>query len=261
MTKGKIEFKQVSKTFIATSNDKKPVHALGLINLTIQPGEFVCVVGTSGCGKSTLLRMIAGLEKPGSGEVFCDGSLIEEPNLQRGMVFQDHSLFDWMTVKKNLIFALKAAGKYDKKSTLIDTLLHKAGLTEFANSYARELSGGMRQRAALIRSLAVSPNVLLLDEPLGALDSFTRMNLQDYIVELWQERKNTMVMITHDIDEAIYLSNRVIVMKPNAGKITQIVDIPMPYPRNRGSSEFVALRSKLLKFLDFAHEEEQEYYL
>ena len=262
---GKIEFNQVSKTFISTNGynntGKRPVHALGLINLTINPGEFVCIVGTSGCGKSTLLRLIAGLEKPSSGEVFANGELVDRPTPECGMVFQDHSLFDWLTVKKNIIFALKAAGKYEKGSDLVDTLLKKVDLTEFSNSYAHQLSGGMRQRAALIRSLAVSPNVLLLDEPLGALDSFIRMNLQDYIVQLWRERKNTMVMITHDIDEAIYLSNRVIVMKPNAGKITEIIDIPMPYPRNRGSSEFALLRKKLLKHLNFATEEEQEYNL
>ena len=257
----KIEFKQVSKTFLPAEANKKPVHALGLINLVINPGEFVCIVGTSGCGKSTLLRLIAGLEKPNGGEIFCDGELIENPSPNRGMVFQDHSLFDWLTVKKNIIFALKAAGKYEKNSGLIDTLLKKVDLTAFGDSYARQLSGGMRQRAALIRSLAVSPNVLLLDEPLGALDNFTRMNLQDYIVQLWQERKNTMVMITHDIDEAVYLSTRIIVMKPNAGKITAIVENPMPYPRNRGAGEFADIRKKLLKHLSLAAEEGQEYNL
>jgi len=260
--RGKIEIKNVSKTFLPTEPGKRPVHALGLINLTIEPGQFVCIVGTSGCGKSTLLRLIAGLEKPNKGgEIICDGQIVTEPGPDRGMVFQDHSLFDWLTVRKNIIFALKSAGKYQRDNKLIDTLLSKAGIKEFGNSYAKELSGGMRQRAALIRSLAVSPDVLLLDEPLGALDSFTRMGLQDYIVELWKERKNTMIMITHDIDEAIYLSNRVIVMKPNAGKITQILDVAMPYPRNRGSSEFVYLRKKLLRCLDFASEEEQDYNL
>ncbi|MCL2061771.1 MAG: ABC transporter ATP-binding protein [Firmicutes bacterium] len=258
---GKIEIKNVSKTFIPVETDKRPVHALGLINLVIEPGEFVCIVGTSGCGKSTLLRLIAGLEKPNGGEIFCDGELVDKPSPQRGMVFQEHSLFDWLNVRKNIVFALKAAKKYKKHDTLIDTLLQKADLVEFANSYAYQLSGGMRQRAALIRSLAVSPDILLLDEPLGALDSFTRMSLQDYIIQLWRERKNTMLMITHDVDEAVYLANRIVVMKPHAGKITQIVDIPMPYPRNRGSSEFASLRTKLLKHLDFAKEDEQDYNL
>ena len=261
---GNIEINNVSKTYVAASGGKKPTHALGLINLSIKSGEFVCIVGTSGCGKSTLLRLIAGLEKPAKGgEIFLDGALIDGADKTRGMVFQEHSLFDWLTVKKNIIFALKATGKYNKKTadTVVNELLQKAGLTEFADSYARELSGGMRQRAALIRSIAANPSVLLLDEPLGALDNFTRMNLQDYILQLWQERKNTTVMITHDIDEAIYLANRIIVMKPHAGKITKIIDNPMPYPRNRGCTEFLTLRKILLQHLNFATEPAQEYNL
>ena len=265
---GKIEIKNVSKIYAATDKNKNQIQALSAINLTINPGEFVCIVGTSGCGKSTLLRLIAGLEKSTDGIITLDNVIIEKPNSSIGMVFQDHSLFDWLTVKQNIIFALKASGKYSKdkqnksqNEQLINTLLQKAELTKFTHSYSKELSGGMRQRAALIRSLAVFPDVLLLDEPLGALDSFTRMNLQNYIIELWQKHKNTMIMITHDIDEAVYLANKIIVMKPNPGSITQIIENKIPYPRNRANSEYVALRKKLLQHLNFASDEQQEYNL
>ena len=157
--------------------------------------------------------------------------------------------------------ATPSSGRYKEYASTIDPLIEKVGLKEFANSYPHQLSGGMRQRAAVIRSLAVSPDVLLLDEPLGALDSFTRMVLQDEIIRLWKERENTMVMITHDVDEAVYLSNRIIVMSPRPGRIIEIVTVPMSYPRNRGSSEFSSLRTRLLKLLNFAADVEQDYYL
>jgi ABC-type nitrate/sulfonate/bicarbonate transport system ATPase subunit len=259
MNKGAIRIWNLNKTYGADSNEE--LCAIENLSLKILPGEFVSVVGASGCGKSTLLRIIAGLETATRGDVLCDGKEICGASPSRGLVFQEHALFPWMTIRKNIVFALKSSKRYNDFAHTIDPLLEKVGLKDFANSYPHQLSGGMRQRAAVIRSLAVSPDVLLLDEPLGALDSFTRMVLQDEIIRLWQERKNTMVMITHDVDEAVYVSNRVIVMSPRPGRITEIVHIPMSYPRNRGSSEFSALRTHLLKLLNFAADVEQDYYL
>jgi len=258
--KGTIEIKNLNKTY-ARTDMAESLCVIENLSLSIKSGEFVSVVGTSGCGKSTLLRTIAGLEMPTDGEVLCDGKEIRGTSPDRGLVFQEHTLFPWLTVRKNIVFALKSSGRYGKHGDTIDTLLDTVGLTEFANSYPHQLSGGMRQRAAVIRSLAVSPDVLLLDEPLGALDSFTRMTLQDEIIRLWQARGNTMVMITHDVDEAVYMSNRIVVMSPRPGRIAEIVDVPMSYPRNRGTSDFAALRTKLLKRLDFAHEVVQDYNL
>lgn len=258
--KGNIEIQNLNKTFSRTDREGS-FCAIEDLSLTIGAGEFVSIVGTSGCGKSTLLRTIAGLEKPSAGKIFCDGKEVVGTSVDRGLMFQEHTLFPWLTVKKNILFALKAAKRYDTKEKLVDFLMETAGLKEFANSYPHQLSGGMRQRAALIRSLAVSPDVLLLDEPLGALDSFTRMVLQDEIIRLWQERGNTMVLITHDVDEAIYLSKRIVVMAPRPGRISEIVEVPMSYPRNRGTSEFANLRNRLLKSLNFAPDIQEDYYL
>jgi ABC-type nitrate/sulfonate/bicarbonate transport system ATPase subunit len=249
----------LNKTF--TRNDSEDVCAIENLNFLINSGEFISVVGASGCGKSTLLRMIAGIETPTKGDIICDGKKVTGTSPERGLVFQEHALFPWLTVRKNIVFALKSAGRYSEYAATIDPLIEKVGLKDFANSYPHQLSGGMRQRAAVIRSLAVSPDVLLLDEPLGALDSFTRMVLLDEIIRLWQERENTMVMITHDVDEAVYLSNRVVVMSPRPGRISEIVSVPMSYPRNRGASDFAGLRTRLLKRLNFASDTQMDYYL
>jgi len=255
-----LEIKNINKTF--TRTDLRGVLcAIEDLSLRIEAGEFVSIIGASGCGKSTLLRMIAGLDFPTKGEVLFNREPVRGTSPNRGLVFQDHTLFPWMTIRGNIVFALKSSKRYDLYSDTIDTLIETVGLTAFSNSYPHQLSGGMRQRAALIRSLAVRPDVLLLDEPLGSLDSFTRMTLQDEIIRLWQARSNTMIMITHDVDEAVYLSNRIVVMSPRPGRIVEIVDVPMHYPRNRATPDFVNLRTHLLKRLDFASEVEQEYYL
>jgi ABC-type nitrate/sulfonate/bicarbonate transport system ATPase subunit len=255
-----LEIKNLNKTFKRTDTTEN-LCAIEDLSLEIKRGEFVSVVGTSGCGKSTLLRIIAGLEKPTSGKVFGGGEEVSGTSPDRGLVFQKHTLFPWMTVRKNIVFALKSAKRYKLFGGDIDTMLETVGLMDFADSFPHQLSGGMRQRAALIRSLAVSPEVLLLDEPLGALDSFTRMVLQDEIIRLWKERGNTMLLITHDVDEAVYLSNRIIVMSPRPGRIAEIVPVPMSYPRNRGASDFADLRTRLLKRLNFASDTQMDYYL
>ena len=257
---GRIEIKNLNKTFVRTDTAEN-LCVIEDLNLEIESGEFVSIVGTSGCGKSTLLRIIAGLETPSSGTVLCGEKEVIGTSPNRGLVFQEHTLFPWLTIKKNIIFALKSSRRYEQFSGDVDTLLETVRLKDFADSFPYQLSGGMRQRAALIRSLAISPEVLLLDEPLGALDSFTRMLLQDEIIRLWKLRGNTMLLITHDVDEAVYLSNRIIVMSPRPGRIVEIVKVPMSYPRNRGASDFADIRTHLLKRLDFASDVEMDYYL
>ncbi|MDR2042828.1 MAG: ABC transporter ATP-binding protein [Clostridium sp.] len=253
-----IEIRNLSKIFARQAADAT-LTALDNIHLSVSRGEFVTLLGASGCGKSTLLRIIAGLEVPTMGEALFDGKPIRGTDSSRGLVFQEHTLFAWLTVRGNIEFAWKSAGLYKEKKGEIDGWLSLAGLSEFANNYPHQLSGGMRQRAALVRALSVSPQVLLLDEPLGALDSFTRMNLQDELIRLWRERGNTMVMVTHDIDEAIYLSQRIVVMSPRPGRIADVLDVPMSYPRNRAAGDFTALRTGILKRMDFAHDVQEEY--
>ncbi len=254
----RVEIRDVSKVFARQScNDT--MLALDRVSLDIQPGEFVTLLGASGCGKSTLLRIIAGLEIPTRGEALFNGSPIRGTDPRRGLVFQDHTLFPWLTVKQNIVFALKSTRQYSEKKDEVEDWIALAGLDEFADNYPHQLSGGMRQRAALVRALAVSPDVLLLDEPLGALDSFTRMTLQDELLRLWRERKNTMIMVTHDVDEAIYLSQRIVVMSPRPGRISQTLDVSMSYPRNRASGDFTELRTRILKLMDFAKDVQEEY--
>jgi NitT/TauT family transport system ATP-binding protein len=255
-----VEVKGVSKIFARPGVDDT-LFALDNVSIDIHPGEFVSLLGASGCGKSTLLRIIAGLEIPTKGEVFFNGEIIRGTDPRRGLVFQEHTLFAWLTVRGNIEFALKGVKQYDKKKGEIADWLTIAGLSEFADNYPHQLSGGMRQRAAFVRALAVSPDVLLLDEPLGALDSITRMTLQDELIRLWLERQNTMIMVTHDIDEAIYLSRRIVVMSPRPGRIAKVLNVPMSYPRNRASDDFTGLRSKILKFMEFADDVQMEYTL
>ncbi|MDR3296212.1 MAG: ABC transporter ATP-binding protein [Clostridiales Family XIII bacterium] len=256
---GQVEVKNLTKIFARQGSADDTLLALDNVSVDVQPGEFVTLLGASGCGKSTLLRILAGLEVPTKGGAYFNGEKISGTDPSRGLVFQEHTLFAWLTVKGNIEFALKAAGQYKEKKHEIADWLKLAGLSEFANNYPHQLSGGMRQRAALVRALAISPEVLLLDEPLGALDSFTRMNLQDELIRLWQEQGNTMIMVTHDVDEAIYLSRRIVIMSPRPGRISKILPVPGSYPRNRASGDFTALRTEILTLMDFAHESQEEY--
>ncbi|MDR3164186.1 MAG: ABC transporter ATP-binding protein [Synergistaceae bacterium] len=262
MTKraGHISIQNVTKIF-ARADLNSTLVALENVNMEIQPAEFVSIVGTSGCGKSTLLRIIAGLESVTFGQAYCDGEVIAGANPKRGLVFQEHSLFPWLSVRDNIAFGLRATGRYKSGADMVDRLISRVDLSEFADSYPHQLSGGMRQRVSLVRALVVSPDVLLLDEPLGALDSFTRMNIQDELLKLWNEHKNTMILITHDVDEAIYLSQRIYIMSPRPGRIVKEIPLRMSYPRNRGSSEFTVVRNEILRRLDFAKEEQEEYNL
>lgn len=246
----KLEFKNVSKVFEKVDENDK-THALKKINLSIENNEFVSIVGPSGCGKSTMLRLISGLIKPSQGSVYLDGEKIKGPSSKKGMVFQNPTLFPWLKVGENVGFSgsLKNEEKISDKN--IDLMLEKIGLKEFKNSYPKELSGGMAQRVSLIRTMIAKPEVFLLDEPLGSLDAFTRMNMQDEILKLWQEEKNLMIMVTHDVEEAVYMSTKIIIMEPRPGRVKEVVDIDLEYPRDRTSDEFVAYRNKILKILNY----------
>lgn len=246
----KLEFKNISKVFEKVDEDEK-THALKDINLSIDNNEFVSIVGPSGCGKSTMLRLISGLIKPSLGSLLLDDEKIEGPSSRKGMVFQNPTLFPWLKVGENVGFSgnLKNGEDIDEKT--IDLMLEKVGLEDFKNSYPKELSGGMAQRVSLIRTMIMKPEVFLLDEPLGSLDAFTRMNMQDEILKLWQEEKNLMIMVTHDVEEAVYMSSKIIIMEPRPGRIKEVVDIDLPYPRNRTSDEFIAYRNKILKTLNY----------
>lgn len=245
----KLEFNNVSKSFIR-SDSNSITNALDDINFEIHDGEFVSIVGPSGCGKSTILRLIAGLIFPTTGEILLDDKEIVGPSSERGMVFQKSTLFPWLTVGENVGFSGELKNKEKISQETIENMLNKVGLLDFKNSYPSNLSGGMAQRVSLIRTLINKPEVLLLDEPLGALDAFTRMNMQDEILKLWNEEKNMTIMVTHDVDEAVYMSTKVIVMEPRPGRVKKIVPIDLEYPRKRTSKEFTDYRNELLETLD-----------
>ena len=240
----------VGKRFRAA--DGTDVHALHDASLTIAPGEMVSLVGPSGCGKSTLLRLLAGLDAPGSGELWVGNEPIAGPSAERGLVFQDPNLFPWLTVRRNIEAGLVARGVLRRRRHEVAEFMRLVGLEAFANAYPHQLSGGMAQRAALARALVNHPRVLLLDEPLGALDAFTRMRMQDEVLRLWRARGTTMLLVTHDIDEAIYMSDRIVIMTPRPGRIERIIDVTLDRPRHRNDPRFLALRSEILEILHFA---------
>ncbi|MBD3670347.1 MAG: ABC transporter ATP-binding protein [Gammaproteobacteria bacterium] len=225
------------------------VTALKDINFKTYKREFVCVIGPSGCGKSTLVRTLAGLETQSSGRVLLDGKEVQGPGPDRGMVFQGYTLFPWLTVKKNVMFGLQMTGHSrvtaeEEAFQWIDLV----GLSKFANSYPHQLSGGMKQRVAIARALANQPRILLMDEPFGALDAQTRAKMQAYLMEIWKNIDITIVFITHDLDEAIYLADRILVLKAHPGEVQEVIEVPVPQPRNPDqflSPEFLATKKRL----------------
>jgi ABC-type nitrate/sulfonate/bicarbonate transport system ATPase subunit len=243
----------VSKKFDSADGGITPgALALDDVSLTVTAGELVSLVGPSGCGKSTLLRMIAGLTSPTSGEVSIGAEPITEPSAERGLVFQDPNLFPWLTVRRNIEAGLVARGVLREKRAEVDEFMRLVGLEAFANSFPHHLSGGMAQRVSLARALINHPKVLLLDEPLGALDAFTRMRMQDEVLRLWRARGTTMLFVTHDIDEAIYMSDRIVIMTQRPGKIEQIIPVDLERPRDRSSERFLRLRGEILETMHFA---------
>ena len=241
----------VSKSFEKIETDEV-THALNEINLTMESGEFISLVGPSGCGKSTILRLVAGLIQPTTGKLTVDGKTITEPSPERGMVFQKPTLFPWLTVWDNIAFSLRMQGRLKGNKDKVERMIKVIGLEKFRNDYPGQLSGGMAQRGALVRSLINEPDILLLDEPLGALDAFTRMNMQDEILKIWQEKEQLAIMVTHDVDEAIYMGTRVIVLDANPGRVVADIQIKEPFPRDRSSDTFVQYRNEILNRLHFA---------
>ncbi len=244
MTKLKID--NVVKEYVG--NKGKTV-ALNGVSLDIKENEFICVVGPSGCGKSTLLNIIAGLLEPTSGAVYLDGKKIEGTGVERGVVFQGYALFPWRTVLKNVMFGLEMKRMpKDQAEKIAKKYIKAVGLEGFEHAYPKELSGGMRQRVAIARAYAADPEVLLLDEPFGALDAQTRVQLQSELLNTWEHEKKTCFFITHDVDEAIILAQRVIIMSARPGRIKKIVDIDIPYPRTQATKtdpRFLELKTEI----------------
>ncbi|MFI0732492.1 ABC transporter ATP-binding protein [Streptomyces sp. NPDC021225] len=224
------------------------LRAVDGVDLDIAPGEFTALVGPSGCGKSTILRAVAGLDTRGEGEVSAGGEPVTGPHASRGLVFQEHRLFPWQSVAKNIGAGLR--GDRAARERRVAELVELVGLEGFADAYPGQLSGGMAQRVAIARALAPSPDVLLLDEPFGALDAFTRIRLQDALHDIWAAHHVTAVLVTHDIDEAVALAQRVVVLDPRPGRVRRVHEIDLPYPRDRASARFAEHRSALLG--DFA---------
>ncbi len=242
-----LEVNNLEKTFTTPKGDQ--VTALKNINFTVHRREFVCVIGPSGCGKSTLIRILAGLETPTSGDILLNGEAVSGPGPDRGMVFQGYTLFPWLSVKRNVMFGLLESGR-SKVNAEEEALqwIDLVGLSQFADSYPHQLSGGMKQRVAIARALANQPKILLMDEPFGALDAQTRCNMQRYLMEIWQNIDITVLFITHDLDEAIYLADRILVLKANPGEVHELIEVPVPQPRSPDqflSPEFLATKQRL----------------
>ncbi|CCE10406.1 putative ABC transporter (ATP binding protein) [Bradyrhizobium sp. STM 3843] len=241
---------QVSRTFPARAGHA-PTRALEPIDLAIGDNDFVTILGPSGCGKSTLLRIVAGLDRPTSGRVLLDGREVTGPGADRGMVFQSYTLFPWLTVRDNIAFGLRERGVPDtERGKIADRFIQQIGLSGFANHWPKQLSGGMQQRTAIARALANDPKILLLDEPFGALDNQTRVLMQEMLLGIWERDRKTVLFVTHDIEEAIFLGSRVLVMSARPGRIKADIKIELPHPRSykvKTSAEFVALKERLVE--------------
>lgn len=242
-TRGILEIKNLTKSFVVDDNTLK---VLDNVSISFSSGEFISIIGSSGCGKTTLLRIMLGLETSYSGDALIHGEKIVGPGSNRGIVFQDHRLLPWLTVGENIAFGLDKLHRKERKS-LVDEHLKLVGLSSFESAYPSQLSGGMAQRVAIARALANKPEILFLDEPLGALDALTRIHMQKELERLWLLEKITMIMVTHDVDEAIYLSDKVVIMSSRPGVIKKVINIPHSRPRDRASSEFTHLKAEILE--------------
>ena len=245
-----LKIENVSKVFAKVESDQV-THALQDVSAEMSSGEFISLVGPSGCGKSTILRLVAGLISPTLGRVTVNDSEIDGPSPDRGLVFQNPTLFPWLTVEKNISFSLDIRSDEAEEADKVRHMLEITGLERFKNDYPAQLSGGMAQRVALVRTLINEPEILLLDEPLGALDEFTRMNMQDEILNIWMQKRQLALMVTHSIDEAIYMGTRVLVMEANPGRIIADIRIDEEFPRDRSSASFVEYRNEILNRLHY----------
>ncbi|WP_097460361.1 ABC transporter ATP-binding protein [Mangrovitalea sediminis] len=254
-----LDVKNLYKTFDSAQGE---VTALKDVSFQTHRREFLCVIGPSGCGKSTLVRILSGLETYSGGQVLLDGNPVTRPGADRGMVFQGYTLFPWLTVKKNVMFGLEVNGN-GKSIAEREALqwIDLVGLSKFADHYPHQLSGGMKQRVAIARALANKPRILLMDEPFGALDAQTRARMQSYLLEIWKNIDITVVFITHDLDEAVYLADRILVLKAHPGEVQELIEVPVPHPRTpeqRFSEEFIATKARLESLIHPPKEEEAE---
>jgi NitT/TauT family transport system ATP-binding protein len=242
-----IEFSNVSKEY-GRFDGNGGLRVLDGISFAADSNEFICLLGPSGCGKSTLLKMAAGLERITSGKVSLGREIVTSPRPGCSMVFQDYALFPWLTVERNIAFGLELKGLgYEEIRESVHHLIRLVGLERFERSLPSQLSGGMKQRVALARALALQPQVLLMDEPFGALDSFTRMEMQEELIRLWLQRPFTVLFVTHDIEEAVYLADRIVVMTSRPGRVKTIVSVPLARPRERTDHRFITIRNHLLE--------------
>ena len=249
----KLSIRALQKSFVVNEGfgHSRTIHAIERVDLEIKEGEFVCVIGPSGCGKTTLLMILAGLYSKTAGEITLDGTPLIGPGLNRGVVFQDFALFPWLTVRSNILYGVRQKKlPTNSHDTIIEHYIKMMSLQGFEDTYPYRLSGGMKQRVAIARALALEPELLLMDEPFGALDAQTRASLQRVLVEVWQETKKTVMFITHDVREATFLADRVVVMSSRPGRITEEILIGLPRPRDILSPEFVELERKLAGLIE-----------
>ena len=245
----KIELREVTKTFESPIAHRSVV-ALKEINLSVDEGKFLTILGASGCGKSTLLEIVAGLQLPTSGEVFVNGIKVLEPDPKRNMVFQENAVFPWRTVLRNVELGLELQGQHAaQRRKTARKYLAMVKLEGFENFYPHQLSGGMKQRVGLARALATNPEILLMDEPFGAVDAIARMKLQDDLLAIWQQERKTVLFVTHDIHEAVYLGDRVAVMQPGPGQIIDVLPISLDRPRSRASESIAKLEEHILNLM------------
>jgi ABC-type nitrate/sulfonate/bicarbonate transport system ATPase subunit len=245
----RLSIRNVGKTFPGVSRQAPPTEALRPVSLDVADNDFITVLGPSGCGKSTLLRLVAGLEEPSTGEILLDDVPIRGPGADRGVVFQSYTLFPWLTVRRNICFGLREKGvALAEQREISDRFIARMGLQGFEDHYPKQLSGGMQQRVAIARALANDPKILLLDEPFGALDNQTRLLMQELLLDTWEAARKTVLFVTHDIDEAIFMANRVVVFSARPGRIKCEVTTDLPHPRHytiKTSAAFIALKARL----------------
>jgi NitT/TauT family transport system ATP-binding protein len=242
----KVLFKDISMAF-------GPMHVLEDINLSVRDGEFVCLLGPSGCGKSTLLNIVGGFIPPMTGEVTIDGERVSGPDPRRIFVFQERGVFPWLTVEQNIGFGLFRQSEGEKRERVAH-YVQLVGLRGFEQSYPRELSGGMKQRLEVARALAVNPDVLYLDEPFGALDSITRLQMRRELLRIWQAEKKTILFVTHDIEESVQLADRVVVLSARPGRVQRVVEIDIPHPRDLSDPRYIRLRDEIFGEIGLAHQ-------
>lgn len=255
-----IEIKNASRSY--HRNDGQETTALDSVSLNIEEGEFICLLGPSGCGKSTLLNLVAGFDRPTQGSIRVKGQEVTKPSVERIAIFQNYGLLPWRSVLRNVTLGLEASGMSLKEcKRLAEEYIELVGLTDYRKHHPGQLSGGMQQRVALARALAVDPEILLMDEPLGALDAMTRMSMQDEIERIWQKKKKTIIFVTHDIEEAVFLADRIVIMTPSPGKVKMVIEVPLARKRDRTSPEFLKIRDQIFKAFEFKGEDVWDYIL